>query len=127
MPTPLDMLMAQRLTPPQRMPSIAERITGGIPQDDPSWYRPDGSKKGMGFLGPLKFKDGRTSSELSIGVDFDGQQQEIPSLVPTLTKSEINHMLQGNPPTDEIVNKAVEHARMRLKAGKPVFAGPGDY
>lgn len=97
------------------------------PGTDPSWKRSDGSQKGMGFLGPLKFKDGSTSTELSIGVNLDGTEQEIPSLVPTLNQAEIAHMLGGNAPTDAIVNKAIEHARMRLKAGKPVFAGPGDY
>ena len=125
------------------MPSLAEilgvmpRAGGGVLQNisqgrmppaiqdqavDPSWYRPDGSRKGMGFLGPLPHKMGGTSTELSIGVDVGGKPMEIPSLVPTLSKDEIDHLLSGAEPTDAIVQKAVEHAIMRMKAGQSVFA-----
>lgn len=89
---------------------------------DPSWFRLDGSKKGMGFLGPLKTPDGKTATEISIGVDFDGKEREIPSLVPTLSKEEIDFLLQGNDPSEAIIQKAVEHARERIRQGKPVFA-----
>jgi hypothetical protein len=95
--------------------------------NDPSWYRQDGTLKGMGFMGPLKFKDGRTSTELSIGVNLGGKQTEIPSLVPTLSQQEIDHLLSGGRPTPEIVNKAVEHALQRQRAGLPVFATPQDW
>jgi len=106
----------QRMRPQQQGPNAA----------DPSWKREDGTQKGMGFLGPLKFKDGRTSTELSIGVNFDGKQREIPSLVPTLTREEIQHLLDGNGPTPAIVDKAVAHARQRMTVGKDVFAVPGE-
>ena len=92
------------------------------PIPDPSWFRADGSKKGNGFLGPLKFHDGRTSTELSIGVNIGGRKVEIPALVPTLSKEQIDHLLAGNAPTDGIVEKAIEHARMRTQQGLPVFA-----
>lgn len=121
MPRVDDILMAQS----RKAPSTVDALMA--PGTDPSWKRTDGSQKGMGFLGPLRAKDGRTSTELSIGVNFDGKEQEIPSLVPTLSQDEINHMLGGNAPTDAIVDKAVEHARMRMKQGKPVYAVPGDY
>ena len=118
------------------MPTLAEIMSGNYQQQpmgglaqlqmppvkDRSWYREDGSQKGQGFLGPLKFHDGRTSSELSIGVNIDGNEVEIPSLVPTLSKDEIDHLLGGGAPTAEIVDKAVSHARMRMQQGLPVFA-----
>lgn len=96
------------------------------PASDPSWYREDGSKKGQGFLGALKFHDGSISTELSIGVNVDGAEMEIPSLVPTLTPEEIAHLLAGGEPTDEIVKKAVDHAILRKGQGKSVWAGDED-
>ena len=89
---------------------------------DPSWYRQDGGRKGNGFLGPLKFHDGKTSTELSIGVNLGGKQMEIPSLVPTLSPQEIQHLLGGGQMTDSIVQKAVAHARMRMQQGLSPFA-----
>lgn len=90
------------------------------------WKRSDGSQKGDGFLGLLKRPDGKVSSEISIGVNIDGKQMEIPSLVPSLTEKEIDHLLDGKKPTDEIVDKAVAHAKQRLAQGKSVFAQPGE-
>jgi hypothetical protein len=83
-------------------------------------------KKGPGFLGTLARPDGDTSTELSIGVELDGREIEIPSLVPTLTKTEVDHMLSGKKPTKAIVDKAVEHAKKRMAEGKDVFAQPGE-
>ena len=83
--------------------------------------RQDGSRKGPGFLGELKRPDGSVSTELSIGVNLNGQEMEIPSLVPTLHPLEINHLLQGNRPTRVIINKAVDHAQSRILKGLPVF------
>jgi hypothetical protein len=89
---------------------------------DSSWYRPDGAQKGMGYFGALPSADGRTSTELSIGVDG----RDIPSLVPSLTPAEVNHMLLGNAPTREIVQKALAHALMRQRGGQSPFAGESD-
>lgn len=126
MPTILDMV--QRPLPPAGGNTMRSLMPVPIPtkEADPSWYRKDGSQKGMGFLGPLKFHDGSTSSELSIGVNMDGKEVEIPSLVPTLLPEEIKHLLGGGKPTPEIVQKAVDHARMRQQANRPVFADESD-
>lgn len=90
--------------------------------NDPSWYREDGTKKGRGFLGLLPFHNGKTSSELAIGVNLGGKEMQIPSLVPTLNPQEIMHLLNGGPMTDSIVQKAVEHAKMRMQNGLSPFA-----
>lgn len=87
---------------------------------------PQMRRKGPGFWGTLQRPDGQTSTELSIGVEFDGKETEIPSLVPTLTRAEVDHMLAGNKPTLEIVRKAVEHAKKRMAEGKDVFAQEGE-
>lgn len=87
-------------------------------------YRLDRTKKGPGFLGTLKRPDGKVSTELSIGVNVDGKEIQIPSLVPTLTKEEINSLLANGPMTDAIVKKAVEHAKQRMASGKSPFLEP---
>jgi hypothetical protein len=83
--------------------------------------RPDGTPKGSGWLGELKRPDGGVSSELSIGVGIDGKHYLIPTLVPTLEQSEIDYLLKGGRPTDSIMNKAIEHAIERIKAGQSPF------
>jgi len=88
--------------------------------------RADGSQKGLGFFGILARPDGKISSELSIGVNMDGKEIAIPSLVPTLNKDEINYLLKGGKPTPEIVRKAVMHARQRMSNGQSPFAQKGE-
>ena len=83
--------------------------------------REDGTKKGGGFLGTLKRPDGNISTELSIGVNVDGEEILIPSLVPTLSPGEIDFLLEGNKPTNEIIDKAVNHAMDRKKKGLGYF------
>ncbi len=88
--------------------------------------RADGTEKGQGFFGELQRPDGRVSTELSIGVGFDGKETQIPTLVPTLTQPEIDSLLAGGEITDEIRQKAIEHARNRIQAGQSPFASPGE-
>ena len=88
--------------------------------------RQDGTEKGRGFLGELRRPDGNVSTELSIGVNIGGKEIEIPTLVPTLSKKEIQHLLNGGEPTPAIIRKAVMHAKERIGSGKSPFAGPED-
>lgn len=92
-------------------------------------HRPDGSQKGNGFLGPLRRPDGGVMTEYSVGVEINGKEMDIPTLVPTLTKREINHILnikEGDRLPPEIIDKAVAFAEKRIKEGKPVFAEPNE-
>lgn len=102
---------------------------------NPKDFRPDGARKGLGFLGPLKRPDGGVSSEISIGVGLGGKEINIPTMVPTLAKHEIDYLLST--PEDKIMEvdkemfnsikqKAVDYAKMRLKSGKSVFAEEGE-
>jgi len=84
--------------------------------------RVDGTDKGPGFLGELKTPEDKVVTELSIGVNLDGKETEIPSIVPTLNKDEIDYLINGGKPTKVIVDKAVKHAIERLKSGKSPFA-----
>ena len=88
--------------------------------------REDGTEKGEGYFGALKRPDGRVSTELSIGVNLDGKEVEIPALVPTLSKDEIDYLLNDGKPTDEIIQKAVDHAKLRISEGKSPFAQKGE-
>lgn len=89
--------------------------------------RLDGTQKGQGFFGELRRPDGRVSTELSIGIQIDGEEVLVPSLVPTLTKDEINFLLthEGIPP-QSIIKKAADFARQRKSLGLPFFAQPNE-
>lgn len=98
--------------------------------DRPDEWRADGTPKGDGFLGRLRRPDGKVSSEISVGVNLDGKEVEIPALVPTLTADEVSTLLKldvGKEPVPQpIVDKAVAFARERLAQGQSPFAGPGE-
>jgi hypothetical protein len=93
---------------------------------------PTRRQKGQGFLGELKLGGklkgtDAIATEYSIGVEIDGKETEIPTLVPTLTKEEIALMVNDIIPNkkkipDAIVQKAIAHAKKRIKAGKSPFA-----
>lgn len=105
-----------------------------VPKQDgqviPSYgLRTDGSPKGKGWMGELKMKDGsgRVATELSIGVGIDGKEQLIPSLVPTLDKDELDHLLKGGEVTEQIVHKAIQHAMPLIRSGKSPFYSEADH
>ncbi len=63
---------------------------------------------------------------------MDGKEVELPLMVPTLTRPEVDTLLGlGDPKADgfwpkvpqSIKDKAVAHARARIAAGKSPFAG----
>lgn len=104
----------------------AKAVTGSA---SPNYgLRNDGvTQKGNGYLGPLETADGKVATEYTIGVDFDGKEVDIPTLVPTLTKEEVdlmvNDIIPNNKPVPEaIVQKAVDHAKKRMAEGKSVYA-----
>lgn len=89
--------------------------------------RPDGTQKGRGYLGEVPTPDGRVMTEYSVGVDFGNGEQDIPSLVPTLTPEQIQ-MVARERMNDEIIRKAVEFARSRAMFGLSPYAVKGfDY
>ena len=87
--------------------------------------RNDGTPKGEGYLGMIPMADGqRHMTEMSMGVEYDGKETEIPAIVPTLTPDELDYLKQGGNPlqNESIQRKADEHARMRISQGKSPFA-----
>ncbi len=92
--------------------------------------RPDKTKKGLGYFGELERPDGTgVMTEYSIGVPINGEEMDVPTLVPTLTPDEIRlilHMQDGEDMPRSIVHKAIDHAHQRLSEGKPIFATEED-
>ena len=100
--------------------------TGGV-TGDPT-LRPNGTKKGKGFYGPLKTSTGKDMTEYSIGVEWDGAEHLLPTIAPGLSLKDKNYLLLndgfGN---DEKINKritdnAIRYAQLRQKEGQPLFA-----
>ena len=90
-------------------------------KDDPSMIRPDGTRKSnRGFLGQIKDNEGRTMTEFSIGVQIDGEEVDIPTLVPGLTNDEIDSLKDGNVPVS-VQQKAKAHAEKRIAQGLSPF------
>lgn len=91
--------------------------------------QPGGAPKGLGYLGPLARPDGGVMSEFSIGTDVNGQETEIPAIVPTLSHDDVAAILkmkEGDQLPPGVAEKATAFAQTRLAAGKSVFAGPGE-
>ena len=98
----------------------------GIPQYG---LRADGTQKGTGFLGELPMGDGsgNVATEMSIGVEFDGKEVQIPTLVPTLNEEQRQFIIGGGDPREreDIVRVAEDHAKERIGSGLSPFANDG--
>ena len=79
--------------------------------------------KGKGYFGLLPTADGQVATEIS---STDEQGRNYPLLVPTLTQQEIQYLLQGNQPTNDIYNKAEMWAESRRQMGLSPFAAPNE-
>jgi len=86
--------------------------------------RHGGGPKGVGWLGILERPDGGQMTEYTIGMPINGQEMEIPSIVPTLTQQEVNvllNMKDGDEMPRPIMQKARDHAIMRIGQGYSPF------
>jgi len=92
--------------------------------------RTDGSPKGAGYFGEIPNPQGGYSTELSIGVNIDGQEMNIPTMVPTLSKKDIKDLLKAKNVQEipeSVVQKAVDHAKKRMRDGKSPYAEPDEF
>jgi len=103
-------------------------------EDDPSMVRSDGSRKSArGFLGPIKNKfNGGTMTEVTFGVPINGEEMNIPLLVPGMSQEEIdaiaNMEIEGNAknfPRASVI-RAIDHAIRRMAEGKSVLYQDGE-
>ena len=85
-----------------------------------------GLPKQRGYYGEIRRPDGGISGEISIGTDLG----EIPTMVPGLTEAELRKLVTMNLDTDEmpdsIIQKAIDHAKMRRLRGLDPFATSND-
>ncbi len=88
--------------------------------------RPNGSLKGKGYFGELRNPAGQVMTEYSIGVKLGKKEMDIPTIVPTLKRTELHQLVKTGKVTKPVVDKAVAHAKQRLASGKSPFAGRGD-
>ena len=94
--TQLRNLAFEKLSEDQEKAESISRVSRAMnPEtdtDDPSMYRADGSKKSpRGYIGPVEnLVEGGTMTEVSIGVEINGEEMEVPAMVPTLTQEEID-------------------------------------
>lgn len=96
-----------------------------------SGLREDGTPKGEGFLGRVERPDGGISTELSVGIEIDGEEILIPAMVPGLTKKELDTIValpEGSAKDfpESVMKKAVAHARARIAEGKSPFLEDDD-
>jgi hypothetical protein len=88
--------------------------------------RPDGTKKGSGFLGEIKTKDGKVMTEKTASIDFGVGEMDIPLIVNGLSKEEIDVLASGKKPTKTIIDKAVNHAKKRMSEGLSPYENGGE-
>ena len=100
---------------------LAKRINN-MAQD---MTRVDGSKKSSrGWLGAIKRDDGSVMTEYSIGINIGGKETLVPSLVPTLSKDEVEFLRTKEdavPIPEAIQRKAANHAKKMIEQGKSPF------
>ena len=87
--------------------------------------RVDGTAKGAGFLGEIKLPNGQVATEVSVGVNINGKDVEIPTLVPTLSAEQKSFIAGGGDPRTrpDIIKAATEHASKRIASGMSPFNG----
>lgn len=91
--------------------------------------RPDGTLKGDGWMGVQNATDKNGNpikvTEYSVGVNINGTEMDIPTLIPGMSQADVNRVVQAaandeSPPAD-IVKRATEFAQKRVSAGLSPF------
>ncbi len=114
------------------LPDSVKAAMGAFEGASAFGQRPDGTSKGLGFLGGRSLPDGGIATEYttqSDDVQVNGQRIDFPTLVPTLTDEEVKTMTQDIIPNNKkipepIMRKAIDHAKKRIAEGKSVFYDP---
>ena len=87
--------------------------------------RLDGSRKGPGWLGTMKNKEGYDVSELSVGLPGT-EEGFYPLLTPNLSPGQVNRLIGGGGATPDMYERSRKHAKNMEQQGKSPFA-PGGY
>jgi len=108
----------------------------GYAEGDQVNLRPDGTPKGQGWMGVMKTPSGGDVTELSVGVNLNGEETLIPLVVPTLNELEVKYLLENAEGRNlnlregiglNILLKAQQHAADRVKDGNSPFADVPEY
>lgn len=91
--------------------------------------RPDGTKKGKGFMGEIKRPDGSIMTEVTTGYEIDGKEVDLPLITKYSTKEDIEFLKRANIKDKNFLknapagleDRAIKHAMDRKKAGLPVY------
>ena len=128
-PAPQPIPMAPQPSPVAQDMVSREAMGEQAPEE---WgLRNDGTKKGLGWLGPLKTSTGQDTSEYTVGVQLDGVETDIPTLGPWLINKDLELMLTDiipnkKMPPPHIIQQSVDHAKKQRAQGLSVFAdSPG--
>tara|TARA_R110000751_G_scaffold54334_3_gene117012 strand:+ start:2706 stop:3005 length:300 start_codon:yes stop_codon:yes gene_type:complete len=89
-------------------------------------HNPADGKKYTGWKGVHINKKGEKVTEHSMGFGMDGKEVEVPMIVPSTTKQELDIILNLGKETPAMIKKATDHAKMRIKQGKSPFKNPED-
>jgi hypothetical protein len=84
------------------------------------------TKKQRGYFGEMRTPDNRPIGELSSEFEYDGKNIAHPLIVPTLTKEELDLLISGGRPTEDIFKKAQMWALSRIERGQDPFATQQD-
>jgi hypothetical protein len=84
-------------------------------------HNPADGKKYTGWQGIHINKEGKKVTEHSMGFGMNGKEVEIPMIVPSTTKEEIDIILKKGQPTSIMIKKAIAHAEKRIAEGKSPF------
>jgi hypothetical protein len=84
-------------------------------------HNPADGKKYTGWKGIHINKEGKKVTEHSMGFGMNGKEVEIPMIVPSTTKEEIDIILKKGQPTSIMIKKAIAHAEKRIAEGKSPF------
>ena len=102
---------------------------GGGAAEAAATHHPDRPVPGAtGYLGVLTGSEGSMMTELTIGVEIDGVETQIPTLIPGLTEEERAFLLDETTDVNdhpEIIRKAIAFAKKRKAMGLPYFFGGG--
>ena len=108
----------------EEMGALEKQVGGTILPED--MFRGDGSVKGSGWQGVFTNAKGQNVTEYTVGVEIDGKEYDIPSIVPSLSTEEIASVLKasedGSPVSEQVMEKAVGWAKSMLKIGHSFFA-----